>query len=58
MGMHGTDAWIIEAGRNRMRRGDLPGAILQLKMAIASDPQSKLLRNALSEVMTEVGKKQ
>lgn len=40
-----------------LRRGDLTSAVLQLKMAIAADPQSKLLRNALAEVMTEVGKK-
>lgn len=40
-----------------LRRGDLTAAILQLKMAIASDPQSAFLRTALSEVETEVGKK-
>jgi hypothetical protein len=39
-----------------LRRGDLSGAVLQLKMAIASDPQSAFLRSALSEVMAEVGK--
>ena len=39
-----------------LRRGDLRGASLQLKLAIASDPHSALLRTALAEVMTEVGK--
>lgn len=38
-----------------LRRGDLTGAVLQLKMAIASDPQSQLLRSALAEVATGVG---
>jgi hypothetical protein len=40
-----------------LRRGDLRGAVLQLKMAIAADPQSTLLRTALAEVEVEVGKK-
>ena len=40
-----------------LRRGDLTGAMLQLKMAIAADPQSQLLRKALAEVQAEVGKK-
>ena len=40
-----------------LRRGDLTGAVLQLKMAIASDPQSQLLRSALAEVEAEVGKR-
>jgi hypothetical protein len=40
-----------------LRRGDLTGAVLQLKMAIASDPQSAFLRSALVEVEAEVGKK-
>ena len=40
-----------------LRRGDLPQAVLQLKMAIASDPQSSFLRSALAEVEAEVGKK-
>ena len=40
-----------------LRRGDLTGGVLQLKMAIASDPQSALLRSALAEVEAEVGKK-
>jgi hypothetical protein len=40
-----------------LRRGELTGAVLQLKMAIASDPQSQFLRCALSEVEAEVGKK-
>ena len=40
-----------------LRRGDLIGAVLQLKMAIASDPQSQFLRSALAEVESEVGKK-
>jgi hypothetical protein len=37
-----------------LRRGDLTGAVLQLKMAIASDPQSQFLRSALAEVAAEV----
>lgn len=40
-----------------LRRGDLTGAVLQLKMAIASDPQSAFLRSALAEVEAEVSKK-
>jgi hypothetical protein len=40
-----------------LRRGELAGAVLQLKMAIASDPQSQFLRSALAEVEAEVGKK-
>ena len=40
-----------------LRRGDLTGAVLQLKMAIASDPQSAFLRSALAEVEAEVTKK-
>ena len=39
-----------------LRRGDLKGAILQLKMAIAADPQSSFLRTALTEVESEVAK--
>jgi len=40
-----------------LRRGELTGAVLQLKMAIASDPQSGFLRSALAEVEAEVSKK-
>jgi tetratricopeptide (TPR) repeat protein len=40
-----------------LRRGQLSEAVLQLKMAIASDPQSALLRSALAEVEAEVRKK-
>jgi hypothetical protein len=40
-----------------LRRGDIPGAVLQLKMAIATDPASPLLRSALAEVQAETGKK-
>ena len=40
-----------------LRRGELTGAVLQLKMAIASDPQSAFLRSALAEVEAEVSKK-
>jgi hypothetical protein len=39
-----------------LRRGDLKGAVLQLKMAIACDPQSAFLRTALAEVEAEVGR--
>lgn len=39
-----------------LRRGDLKGATLQLKMAIAADPQSTFLRTALAEVEAEVAK--
>jgi hypothetical protein len=39
-----------------LKRGDLKGAILQLKMAIGSDPGSAFLRTALLEVETEVRK--
>lgn len=40
-----------------LRRGDLTGAVLQLKMAIARDPQSQFLRSALAEVESELAKK-
>jgi hypothetical protein len=40
-----------------LNRGDLRGAVLQLKMAIASDPQSQFLRSALAEVEREAAKK-
>ncbi len=39
-----------------LRRGDLKGAVLQLKMAIAADPLSTLLRSALTEVESEIAK--
>ncbi|MEO8705355.1 MAG: hypothetical protein ABI867_35255 [Kofleriaceae bacterium] len=39
-----------------LRRGDLRGAVLQLKMAIAADPLSAFLRTALGEVEAEVRK--
>jgi hypothetical protein len=39
-----------------LRRGDLKGAILQLKLACATDPSSAFLRSALAEVETEVRK--
>ena len=39
-----------------LRRGELKAAVLQLKMAIACDPQSTFLRTALAEVEAEVGK--
>jgi len=40
-----------------LRRGELTGAVLHLKMAIASDPRSAFLRSALAEVESEVTKK-
>jgi hypothetical protein len=39
-----------------LRRGDFKGALLQIKMAIASDPASAFLRTALAEVETELRK--
>jgi hypothetical protein len=39
-----------------LKRGDLRGAMLQLKMAIGTDPTSTFLRAALAEVETEVHK--
>ena len=39
-----------------LRRGDLKGALLQLKMAIAADPSSQFLRQALGEVEAELAK--
>jgi hypothetical protein len=39
-----------------LSRGDLRGAILQLKMAIAADPQAALLKQALAEVQAELDK--
>ena len=37
-----------------LKRGDLKGAVLQLKLAIAADPSSAFLRTALSEVQSEL----
>ena len=39
-----------------LRRGDLKGALLQMKMAIAGDPQSPFLRSALVEIEAELAK--
>jgi hypothetical protein len=39
-----------------LRQGDLRAAVLQLKMAIAADPQSAFLRTALGEVQAELAK--
>ncbi len=39
-----------------LRRGDLKGAVMQLKMAIAADPLSTMLRSALTEVESEIAK--
>ena len=43
-------------GELALRRGDLKGAVLQLKMAIAADPTSAFLRTALAEVESELRK--
>jgi hypothetical protein len=40
-----------------LKRGDLKGAILQLKLACATDPTSAFLRTALAEVEIEVRKR-
>ncbi len=37
-----------------LKRGELKGALLQIKLAIAADPQSTFLRNALAEVDAEL----
>jgi hypothetical protein len=39
-----------------LKRGDLKGAVLQIKLAIAADPQSAFLRAALTEVEAELAK--
>ncbi len=39
-----------------LKRGDLKGALLQLKLAIAADPGSAFLRTALAEVDNELRK--
>jgi hypothetical protein len=39
-----------------LRRGDLRTAALQMKMAIAGDPQSTFLRSALAEIEAELAK--
>ena len=39
-----------------LRRGDLKGAMLQLKLACAADPTSQFLRTALAEVEAELRK--
>lgn len=38
----------------RLKTGDLKGALLQIKLAIAADPHSTFLRNALAEVDAEL----
>ena len=40
-----------------LRRGDLRGALLQMKMAIAGDPQSTFLRSALAELEAALSRK-
>jgi hypothetical protein len=37
-----------------LKRGDLKSALLQIKLAIAADPQSGFLRSALAEVEVEL----
>jgi hypothetical protein len=37
-----------------LKRGDLKGALLQIKLAIAADPHSEYLRNALAEIDAEL----
>jgi len=39
-----------------LKRGDMRGAVLQIKLAIAADPASAFLRTALAEVELEVRK--
>jgi hypothetical protein len=39
-----------------LKRGDLKGAVLQIKLAIAAEPQSAFLRAALTEVEAELDK--
>jgi hypothetical protein len=39
-----------------LKRGDLKGSVLQLKLACAADPTSVFLRTALAEVQAEIGK--
>ena len=39
-----------------LKRGDLRAAVLQIKLAIAADPQSGFLRTALAEVEAEMNK--
>ena len=39
-----------------LKRGDLKGAVLQIKLAIAADPQSAFLRAALTEVQSELAR--
>ena len=40
-----------------LRRGDITSAMMQIKMSIAADPNSKFLRAALQEIQSELGKK-
>jgi hypothetical protein len=44
-------------GELALRRGDITSAMMQIKLAIASDPNSKFLRAALLEIQAELGKK-
>ena len=39
-----------------LKRGDLKSAVLQMKLAIATDPQSAFLRTALAEIEAELHK--
>lgn len=63
MGLQGTAAAMnskalvyYRKAEGALRRGDLKGAVLQIKMAIAADPLSGLLRSALTEVESEIAK--
>lgn len=56
LGMNSKALLCYRKAELALRRGDLRGAILQLKMAIAADPQNQGLRKALAEVEAEVGK--
>jgi len=39
-----------------LKRGDLKSAVLQIKLAIAADPQSAFLRAALTEIESELAR--
>jgi DnaJ-class molecular chaperone len=54
--MNPRAATYFQKAQQALDRGDMRGAVLQLKMACAADPQNQTLRGALAEVEAELKK--
>lgn len=54
--MNGKASIYYRKAEMSLRKGEVKTALLQLKMAIAADPQSTFLRTALTEVEAELAK--